>query len=106
MFVFLPPLWELAETFGLWINRAFESANGHFVIIARVDHGNIRGRDQFVPFFRRNISAHDFERISFWHTHRDDLALQAHLEAAKGHFGGCAFFPFKRRTTRQVADMG
>ncbi len=102
----LPPGGKVAEAGGFGIDGALERADGHFVIVARVDHGHIGRGDQRVPFGGFDVMADAGQRIDIGLAHRHDLALQSHLHAGEGRRAGGAFLPFQIGTARQGADMG
>src|SRR6056297_302156 len=104
--VLLPPFGKLAEAVGLWIHRPFETADGDLVIVAGVDHRNIRALDQCVPVSGLHVMPHRGARIDIRHTHRDDLFLQTHLYARKGTLFRGGDLPVEIGATGQGAQMG
>src|SRR6056297_3564430 len=104
--VLFPPFGKLAETVGLWIHRPFETADGDLVIVAGVDHRNIRALDQCVPVGGLHVMPHRGARIDIRHTHRDDLFLQTHLYARKGTLFRGGDLPVEIGATGQGAQMG
>ena len=100
-----PPGRELAKAARPRIDRAFKRADGDLVIVAGVDDDDIGGGDQCVPVARRDVMSGPGARVDFGFSHRNDLALQAHLHAAEGHVRGGAFFPVEIAAAGQGADM-
>ena len=102
----LPPLRKIAKAAGGGVDSAFEGADHHLVIIARVDHGDIRLGDQRVPILRGDVVADACGWVYVGLAHGHNLGLQAHFHAAKGHGSGGAFLPDKAGKTGPGADMG
>jgi len=83
LLVLFPPLWKFAKRFGFRVDGVLERADPDLIIIARVDHGHIIGCDQLIPFLGRTIMSHGGAWIDVRLSHCDNLALEAHLHAAK-----------------------
>ena len=88
-----------------WVDRALEGADGHFVVVARVDHRHIRRANEVVPVSGFNVMANARARVHVGLAHRDDLFLQPNLEAAEGLVGAGAFLPLQIGAAGQGADM-
>ena len=82
------PFGKFAEGLGPWVNRTFEGANGHFIIIACIDQHSVRIGNQRVPIFRLHISANLTLRINALYAERHNLFFEAHFHPVKGHFFG------------------
>ncbi len=106
MFIFSPPLGKLSESFGFGINRPLKRADADLIVIARINHRNIRCRNQRVPFERINIVTSARARIDIGLAHCDDFFFQADFHALERHDAGGALFMFKIRATGQCGDMG
>ena len=102
----LPPGGEIAEAGGAGIDRPLERADGDLVIVAGVDHGHVRRRDQGVPVGGIDIVADAGAGVDVGLAHRHDLALQPDLEAGKGRLPGRALLPLQIGAAGQGADVG
>ena len=80
----LHPGGKLAEAFGAGVQRPLKGAQGHFVMVAGVNHQRGGVADQGVPLLGRHVGAHLLGRLHRGASHRHDLALQPHLEAMEG----------------------
>ena len=86
--VFARPLREFTKTLGMGIDRIFEGAQRHFVVVAGVDDDRVGIGDQGIPVAGLDIGADGTKRIDVFHAHGDDFAFQANLHAMERHLGG------------------
>ena len=100
------PRGQLAERRRLRVHRTFECADRHFVVVARVDHDYIRVRDQRIPITGRNVGPDNRVGIDGRHTHRHDLALDAHFHPAERLFLGERFLPRDVLAAWNLTDRG
>ena len=105
LLVRLPPLGKIAETLGFGINGTLKGADRHLIVIAGVDHCDIRCRNQVVPLFGINVMSHTGDRIDVRLAHRNDLFFQADLHAMERRGLGEALFPFQISAAGERADM-
>ncbi len=106
VFVVLPPRGKFTEGFGFWVDGAVKRADGHFVVVAGVDHGDVVAADQVIPVLGLHVIAGAGKRIDLRLAHGHDFAFQADFHAVEGHLGGGAFLVFKIGAAGQRADMG
>ncbi|MNN04354.1 hypothetical protein D3C81_1170790 [compost metagenome] len=81
--VLLHVLGELAERLGLRVDGACEGADGHLVVVARVDQQHLRVGDQRIPVLRLDIGADRLARVDAGHAQGDDLLLELDLGAVE-----------------------
>ncbi len=81
------PARKLPEAARRGIDRAFEAADRHFVIVAGVDHDGVRVGDQRVPVLRIDIGAGAALRIDPGLAHGNDLGFDAHLHPLERRCG-------------------
>lgn len=103
--VLLDPIRKLAESLRLRIDRALESADGIFIIVARIDNDRIFVGNQGIPVLRGNIGANAFQRIDTIDAHGDDFPLQPHLHAIEWHFACMGIFQLRLAEARNGSDM-
>ena len=86
VFVLFPPLGEFTKARRFRIDCTLECADGHFVIIARVNDDDILGLDQVIPLGGLDILANFGLWIDVGLPHGHDLFLQFDLHSRKwGH---------------------
>ena len=99
------PFGKFSEALGFRVDRAFERADLHLVIVAGVDHDGVGIGNQRVPVLRRDIGADALDRVEIGLAHGDDFRLHPHLAAIEGHGVGARFLHFQIRAARQCTDM-
>ena len=102
--VLAEPGGEVAEAFGVRIDRAGEAADAHFVVVPRVDNERAGLVDQRVPIGGRDIAADAADRVDGF-AHRHDLALEPDLEAVERHRLGGRKFDLDIGAIGERADM-
>ena len=80
----LDVLGELAERLGLGIDGALEGADGHFVVVARIDQQHLGVGDQGVPVLGLDVGADALVGVHARHAEGDDFLLQLDLGAVEG----------------------
>ena len=98
------PCGEVAEAFGVGIDRPVEAADRHFIGVAGIDHDRVRVGDQSVPFGRIDIGALLGGGVNTLDAHRDDLLLQPNLHPQKGHGAGLGIFDLEIGKTGQQSQ--
>jgi len=100
------PVGKFAEADRVRIDRAGESADFHFIIVAGVDHDCVGIGNQRVPVLRLDIGAHHAARVDVGLAHGHDLALQPHFHAVERHGAGGGKLHVHIGAVGQGADRG
>jgi len=98
------PIREVAKDVDLGVDGPLECADGELVVVAGVDHDDVRIGYQVVPFRWCDVGPGAVDRVDVTHTESHDLLLETDLEAKERGVLGVGELCFDRGETRFTAD--